>query len=115
MFDPDCSQVVLTGQPTSSCVNHQCMNDPSEVKHWTSLPESQKKDVLGERVSSCLVGTGIHLSFKAFDELSAPYVQKLDILIREQKYPADSSLKEMMGLEIPCEDLVSKARSLPAK
>jgi len=115
LFDPTCQQSVLTGQPASSCVNHQCMNDPSKVKHWTSLPESEKKEVLGERVSSCLAGTGIPLSFKTDDELRVPYLQKLDLLIREQKYPPDSSLKQMMESEIPCEDLISKARSLQAK
>ena len=45
-------------QPTGSCVNHQCVNDPFTVKNWSELEPYQKFELVMSRVEACGQASG---------------------------------------------------------
>ena len=103
-----CSKSIPAGpQPTVSCVNHQCLNDPFTVRYWTRLEGYQKFQLVMSRVEACRPASG-RLSN---DEDSVSWTQRyeavLDEQIRNHQFPESQQLATAIRTIVPCAELVA--------
>jgi len=103
-----CSKSNLPGpQPTVSCVDHRCENDPFTVREWLQLESYQKYQLVSARVEVCRQAAG--LTPRSGDDASwtTRYMAVLDKSIREHQFPDNEVLTTTMKKIVPCEELVA--------
>lgn len=112
-----CKKSVESGpQPTSSCVNHFCVNDPYTVAYWKRLP--YRGGFVSERINSCLRTAGIDPTWQtqqvyaAIRDSEYKYLDTIDGLIQKNTFPADKPLVEVVESAISCDDVVAKVKAL---
>lgn len=117
-----CLQSISAGtQPTGSCVNHQCVNDPFTVKNWAQLEPHQKFELVMSRVDECGQASG-GLSNDGYSiSWTQRYEAVLDEQIRNRQFPDNQLLTIAVKAVVPCAELVAweqgqeKWRSIQSK
>lgn len=108
-------------QPTGSCVNHQCVNDPFTVKNWSELEPYQKFELVMSRVEACGQASGGFSNDGYSISRTQRYEAVLDEQIRHRQFPDNQLLTIAVRAVVPCAELVAweqgqeKWRSIQSK
>lgn len=113
---PNCELSVPAGpQPTSSCADHLCVNDPYTVKNWRLAGPDGRfilANVIGDRMNSCLHAAKVELNVDNRTFLRDSYIQQVDNDIRQKHIAEDKRLDQLMESMISCKELLTRAKSL---
>jgi hypothetical protein len=117
-----CLKSILAGpQPTVTCVNHQCVNEPFTVRYWARLESYQKFQLVMSRVEDCRQATvGVSISGDS-TTWTHQYEKVLDEQIRNHQFPDNQLLVIAVRTVVPCAELVAweqgqeKWRSIQSK
>lgn len=108
-------------QPTVSCVDHQCVNNPFTVRYWTRLEQYQKSQLVESRVEACSQVPGGVLNSADLSFWTQQYEAVLDEQIRSHQFPDNQLLTVTVQAVVPCAELVAweqgqeKWRSIQSK
>jgi len=108
-------------QPTVSCVDHQCVNDPFTVRYWTRLEPYQKFQLVMSRVEACRQASGGFSNGGDSTSWTRQYEKVLDEQIRNHQFPDNQLLTIAVQTVAPCAELVAweqgqeKWRSIQSK
>lgn len=105
-------------QPTSSCVNRKCGNDPDHPyagKDWGRLGIFQRQQLISERLYLCTETAGIKIQGPAYPGFRDPYLRKVDNFIRHNPSTANKPLDQIIASQIFCKEVVIKAKAHQAQ
>lgn len=97
-------------QPTTSCVNHQCVKDPYTGKFWQLFRIDLKGSLIRHRVDLCRETLKTNVSVD-----DSRYIQKIDDLILRDPSSANKPLDQIITSVIPCEEIAAEAQKLEKK
>ena len=102
-------------QPTASCVDHSCVNDPFTVRDWNALESYQKNDLVAIRVETCQRAAGLPYNpYNSGENASwtIRYVAALEQSIRAHQFPDNETVATAVKAVVPCEVLVAWEQGL---
>jgi hypothetical protein len=109
-----CTQSLPPGpQPTSSCVDHMCVNNPYTGKYWTRLERYQSLGLVEKRMTLCFKGAGKEAIPYGFDV--EPYVHRVDAYIRGNSSVVEKPLDQIIASQVSCQDVLNKDNETKTK
>ena len=115
-YAPVCSKSINPGpQPSSSCQNGFCVNNPYPVQYWKQLDIPGKNGPIDKRIGECLRDANFRKDWGVgmeYVEFRQPYLDKVDDLINNGTFENDQSLENVIESTISCEDVIAGVKSL---
>lgn len=103
-----CRQAIPAGpQPTVSCVDHQCGNDPFTVQYWSQLESYQKFQLVISRVEACRQASSGLSNGGDSVSWTQRYEAVLDEQIRNHQFPDNQLLTNAVKTVVSCAELVA--------
>ena len=94
-------------QPTVSCADHQCVNDPFTVQYWSQLESYQKFQLVMSRVEACRQASGGFSNGGDLASWTQRYEAVMDEQIRNHQFPDNQLLATAVLTVVPCAELLA--------
>jgi|GEM_PF-4120246 len=116
-YPPNCDKSFPAGpQPTSSCVNHSCINNPYTGQFWKRLEPRQASKLIDNRIDECLTEAAIKINRTSFERDGyGAYIKQVGDFIEKNPSVADKSLDEIISSQISCKDVKNKDKEIKEK